>query len=44
MGESSGMSKGGAKVSTNPITIAKDILRVEGVKSLYKGLDSALVR
>jgi len=43
MGESSGLSKG-AKASTSPITIAKDILKNEGVKSLYKGLDSALVR
>lgn len=30
--------------STNPITIARDILAKEGPTSFYKGLDSALFR
>lgn len=34
----------GAAVSTNPLTIGRNILANEGVSSLYKGLDSALFR
>lgn len=39
-----GAKKSGAAISTNPLTVGRQILREEGVGSLYKGLDAGLVR
>ena len=36
--------KSGAQISTNPLTVGRQILSQEGVGSLYKGLDAGLVR
>lgn len=34
----------GTKQSLNPFTIGQNIIKNEGAKGLYKGLDSALMR
>lgn len=36
--------KAGATVSTNPLTVGRQILSQEGIGSLYRGLDAGLVR
>lgn len=35
---------GGATLSTSPFNIASNVIKSEGIKGLYKGLDAALLR
>ncbi|EGR32264.1 mitochondrial carrier protein, putative [Ichthyophthirius multifiliis] len=37
-------SAGNSKLSTNPIAIAKNVIKSDGISGLYKGIDSALMR
>lgn len=39
-----GQRKAGAAVNVSPIHVLKDIVKNDGIKGLYKGLDSALMR
>ena len=38
------LGEGGKKVNTNPFVVGGNVIKQEGFKGLYKGLDSAIFR